>query len=343
MRLLLAAALGLSIAVACSLSGLSDGKRDASATGGSAGQDCVDASGSTCDAGGTGGTAGSDAADAALTHCEDGQQNDDETDVDCGGSCAPCPIERVCKLDADCRTAHCEKDKCVCPPSMVAIPTPLSDGIPYCVDVTEVTNAKYATFLSADAGLSNQPAECAWNDDFSPPNFDKIATANPELPVVNVDWCDAWAYCASVGKRLCGKLGGGGHPFTLPQSATSEWYVACSKAGTKTYVYGSTHDPNACVALDYFDGGDGGMAFPVGTNPGCEGGYPGIFDMNGNVWEWEYSCVDSDGGDASVTQCRRRGGSFSDTMYCARCSACGSANRPRSTRSSTTGIRCCAG
>jgi hypothetical protein len=41
-------------------------------------------------------------ADAAEASCTDKIRNGDETDVDCGGSCAPCPPNKSCRLDADC-------------------------------------------------------------------------------------------------------------------------------------------------------------------------------------------------------------------------------------------------
>jgi hypothetical protein len=333
------------LAAACSLSGLADGERGSSVsgTGGTDAGDCVDASGFTCDGGGVGGggVAGG-ATDAAPTHCDDEQKNEDESDVDCGGSCAPCPIDHDCDVAADCRTELCTAGKCVCQSGMVGVPTPISEGIPYCVDATEVKNSDYAAFLT-NTPLPSQPSECAWNDDFSPANFTQIAKDDPDLPVVNVDWCDAWAYCHSIGKRLCGKLGGGTHPFALPQSGTNEWYVACSAAGSKTYVYGSAYDAGTCVNVDLFDASDAGFSYPVGSFDSCQGGYPGLFDMNGNVWEWEESCNDLDGGDAATAQCRRRGGSFGDTNSCARCSTCGSAARTRSNKNVNTGIRCCAG
>jgi hypothetical protein len=53
---------------------------------------------------------------------------------------------------------------------------------------------------------------------------------------VCVDWCDAHAYCKPVGKRLCGKIGGGPNLYADYASASSsEWYRACSSGGSFTY------------------------------------------------------------------------------------------------------------
>jgi len=47
--------------------------------------------------------------------CDDGIQNQDETDIDCGGSiCQQCQISRSCIKDADCVNPHkCNLGKCV--------------------------------------------------------------------------------------------------------------------------------------------------------------------------------------------------------------------------------------
>jgi hypothetical protein len=47
--------------------------------------------------------------------CADGALGGDETDVDCGGSCAPCALAGGCGLDADCQQASCVGGRCVAP------------------------------------------------------------------------------------------------------------------------------------------------------------------------------------------------------------------------------------
>ncbi len=45
--------------------------------------------------------------------CGDGSQNQDETDVDCGGSCGPtCDIGQQCDDDGDCASANCSSGSC---------------------------------------------------------------------------------------------------------------------------------------------------------------------------------------------------------------------------------------
>lgn len=42
------------------------------------------------------------------SHCGDGVQSGDETDLDCGGSCGPCPSGSECVADSDCESAACD-------------------------------------------------------------------------------------------------------------------------------------------------------------------------------------------------------------------------------------------
>lgn len=207
-------------------------------------------------------------------------------------------------------------------------PTPVRVGS-YCVDATEVTGRDYSEFLAAKAGdTSGQPPGCAWNTSYEP----SIAR-NGEFPVFGADWCDAFAYCAWAGKRLCGKIGGGPLPAALVSNAFGdEWYRACSKEGTRAYPYGNTRNPNACNGSDR-DGGAGPV--PVGTLPGCEGGYPGLFDMAGNLWEWVSSC--EDGG--ATAHCVIHGSSFA-ALDNTSCTTTSSPRRDRGGANDIT-IRCC--
>ena len=45
--------------------------------------------------------------------CEDGIQNQDETDVDCGGLCNPCDVGSGCSDDDDCTSGACTNGTCV--------------------------------------------------------------------------------------------------------------------------------------------------------------------------------------------------------------------------------------
>ena len=45
--------------------------------------------------------------------CDDAQQNGDETDVDCGGACAPCGAGLGCADDDDCETMACHSGQCL--------------------------------------------------------------------------------------------------------------------------------------------------------------------------------------------------------------------------------------
>ena len=204
-------------------------------------------------------------------------------------------------------------------------PAPVRVGS-YCIDSTEVTNADYDEFLAAKAGdTSGQPSECSWNVSFT-----REFGGPKDGPVRAVDWCDALAYCTWAGKRLCGRVGGGPTPLAvLSNPAASEWFRACSHDGTRAYPYGGTRDANACNTY----GGSGPA--PVGSFPECEGGYPGLFDMSGNLWEWEDACEDVDGG----SRCVLRGGSYAANNNGA-CATTAKVRRDRGTTSDIT-IRCC--
>jgi hypothetical protein len=47
--------------------------------------------------------------------CNDGIFDYDETDIDCGGPCSPCPLDRNCVVDEDCLSGNCAASKCAPP------------------------------------------------------------------------------------------------------------------------------------------------------------------------------------------------------------------------------------
>ncbi len=235
-------------------------------------------------------------------------------------------------------------------PLMVEVPKP-GGGI-YCIDRTEVTNKQYAEFLASSPAV-NQNGTCSWNNSYEPDISGACATGegvydpvgHAQQPVACVDWCDAKRFCEWTGKRLCGKFGGGNNPTaSFADANASEWYRACSKAGTLKFPYGNTYQGTACAGLD----GSGSHPGDVTSKAACVGGYDGIYDMSGNVAEWEDSC---NGNAGQNDGCAIRGGSINEADIATPTVACNSATvngtlaapatRTRSTRDDLVGVRCC--
>ena len=190
-------------------------------------------------------------------------------------------------------------------PKMVA----LAAG--FCIDSTEVTRDHYATWLATNPSLAEQPSQCVWNSTFVP-QFDWPPTGDGDRPVGHVDWCDAHAYCKGVGKRLCGAVGGGPTPYAEYKDATkSQWTLACTSAGKQSFPYGNQYDPQACAGVDYVKV-DLNYTVAAGSLTTCQStvsGYAGVFDLSGNVAEWEDSCEPfTNVPSGQVDYCRVRGG-----------------------------------
>ncbi len=67
---------------------------------------------------GDGGRGGMAVDGATTPTCDDGRLSGLETDVDCGGDCAPCVAERGCRAAEDCESGVCTEEACA-PPSCV--------------------------------------------------------------------------------------------------------------------------------------------------------------------------------------------------------------------------------
>ncbi|MCA9642027.1 MAG: SUMF1/EgtB/PvdO family nonheme iron enzyme [Myxococcales bacterium] len=206
----------------------------------------------------------------------------------------------------------------------------------FCVDTTEVTNAQYAEFVSF-GNLGGQPAECAFNNTYAPTLggpctvLDYDPASKPNYPVSCVDWCDAYMFCQWSGKRLCGSLGGGSVPAgDRAKAAVDQWYNVCSLNGTRAFPYGSTYQEGRCNDLS----STGVGPFICGAFNTCSGSWIGeapVYDMSGNVAEWEDSC--------SGNSCAARGGDWNAYQSTASCAAVMTANRD--VRDDNVGFRCC--
>jgi formylglycine-generating enzyme len=219
-------------------------------------------------------------------------------------------------------------------------PTPVNIEGKFCIDSTEVTNAQYEEFLDAGEPVE-QPVVCEWNQTegsfaaFEPALLWPADNDLANVAVRMVDWCDAWSYCHWAGKRLCGRVGGAPGDFEDVITDRSELYYACTQGGELEYPYGNEFDEAACVSA-----GQPGPG-PVASAPGCEGGYPGVFDLSGNVAEWTGLCADSMGAD---DYCQIGPAGFNAQPYDPggiRIWACNWAAPARRKDFHETGFRCC--
>lgn len=203
-------------------------------------------------------------------------------------------------------------------PVMVAVP--IGDAATaFCIDSTEVTTAEYAIFLrSAVADASVTPRVATELNQRVPGTcmiigpYDLVPTqwgdASTPYPVQHAGWCQAFAYCLWAGKTLCGGIDGGtiidnGSAF---DASVDEWYAACSAGGVRPHPYGINPAPFCDVVGGAEGGADGSV--PVASDPDCQGGYAGIYDLEGNVREWENGIVSN----SSVQYFRVRGTAWTD-------------------------------
>jgi hypothetical protein len=222
----------------------------------------------------------------------------------------------------------------------VAKLVPVTGG--YSIDATEVTRSQYEAWLATSPTTSGQPAYCSWNTSLAPAascmvSFLVCQGSNcGNHPEVCVDWCDAYAYCKAVGKRLCGRIGGGPNAYAdWWYEDRSQWFNACSSGGPNAYPYGEVPSGSACNGKE----ASTGTTVPVGTMIGCASsspGYQGVYDLAGNVGEWEDSCSGASG---ATDFCRVRGGSFMEELVYLQCNIGG--HLKRTVVDGFLGIRCC--
>ncbi len=224
---------------------------------------------------------------------------------------------------------------CVAKMATISAPSGYSD---YQIDVTEVTKGQYDAWLARDPPLpeSTDP-NCGYVTTYFEQGTGYMGTDADRHPVVYVDWCDAYAYCSGAGKRLCGAIGGGSNSYADYADATqSQWYRACSSGAANAYPYGNTYQSGYCDGSDYGPN----QSVVVGSFATCvtsTTGFTGVYDLSGNVDEWEDSCEST----GKTTACHIRGGSFLYDLGMNSLPCDVGVGEPRSYVADYVGFRCC--
>jgi formylglycine-generating enzyme required for sulfatase activity len=245
-----------------------------------------------------------------------------ETLVDVDPNCGACGHSCAASDLGTCHSGRCTAEGGDC---QTGLPGPtLLDAGSFCIDATEVTRADYATFLASATSPSFGP-ECAFKTELSP-----ASGASDAHPAVEVDWCDADAYCRWAGKRLCGPRSA--EPTTIETGG--EWLEAYGGEGR--FPYGAEYQAWRCNLSEYRHVDGNPQALPVNEPASCTGAIAGLMNMSGNVAEWVDRC--SGYADASDA-CKTRGNSYADGIL--------GTNENcwlmRDERRKTVGFRCCSG
>jgi formylglycine-generating enzyme required for sulfatase activity len=202
-----------------------------------------------------------------------------------------------------------------CPEGMVGFDGPDGAG---CIETTEVTNTETVEFL-VEHGNDCQGHPCVYADEPGSRIVEQgtnytIEDGYENHPVVQITWHGAVAFCDSIGRSLC---------------EDGAWVAACGGPSATAYPYGGTYDATACNGMD----AELEDTAEVGSSPGCEGGYSGLFDMSGNVYEWTDACADG--------PCLIRGGSYDKPADDMACDGSHTMDGPSGHREDL-GLRCCA-
>ncbi len=139
----------------------------------------------------------------------------------------------------------------------------------FTIDQVEVTNERYMAFVTM-TGHRNPPNPYGTGSLTSPKGIE-------QLPVVQVTWYDAKAYCTWAKKRL-------------PTEA--EWEKAARGTDGRQFPWGN--DQPSLLRDNYDREWDGEKTMhPVGTKPEGDSPY-GVKDMAGNAREWVQDWYDPD-------------------------------------------------
>ena len=176
-------------------------------------------------------------------------------------------------------------------------------GKAFYIGKTEVTNGQYRRFAEGSGYDGTKDVDAAYDSYLAHWRGESLMPAGDEFPVVWVSWRNAQAFCEWAGMRL-------------PTEA--EWEYAC-RAGSTSEKYSFGEDQKEFDQYGWANQNSGGSTHPAAQKkPNAWG----IFDMEGNVWEWtaddyvyRYEGAPTDGTARLEVKATKvlRGGSWSDS------------------------------
>ncbi|HQP37179.1 MAG TPA: hypothetical protein PLI95_18470 [Polyangiaceae bacterium] len=140
--------------------------------------------------------------------------------------------------------------------------------------------------------MTDQAAVCSLNTEIGFPSGDGESVGLPfqYRAATGLDWCDAYLYCKSAGKRMCGRIGGGSTPYSAFGGEASilagvdQWVQVCTSNAAYPYATGTNFSPDMCV---------NGLAYPDTTCHSPNDPWSAVHWMHA-FNEWTDSC---DGGE----------------------------------------------
>ncbi len=210
---------------------------------------------------------------ATSTLCGAGCYATGTDPANCGSCGHACAAGQTCS-GGTCSTGACPSGMAMIPggtfmmgaADLGATPVHTVTLTSYCMDVTEVTVAAYATCPSGTCTAPVTGDPCNW-----------MVAGRDNHPINCVTWDQSRAYCQWV-------HGGGGD---LPTEAQWE-YAAAGGAMDWEYPWGNDAPADQLC----WSGGSAGSrssTCPVMSFPTPADAF-GLFDMAGNVWEWTGDC-----------------------------------------------------